>query len=332
MPRFLRKEPGGEFPKKFNQVNLIPEQQFVREGLEIWMRCKETVTTKKPEEQYDVVQLSGDIESSYREPSKCPYFLETRVSVDDGQDPVDKVIGAMETITDVLTFQLQYPVKIVHLETHSPSQSVPNEFDIVVYSGTPYYRIVKDAVAVFNDQGYLGFDPYWIQCDMEEDVAAALRWFAKGLAADPVIDKYTFYWIAFETLATKWPGIETKNSLECPRCRKTIIKCPICNQNTEVGPRIAERIRRVGRILKRNDDLIDSLYSTRHLVHGTMQLKNQRDIEKLPELTQQLKALAVDAIKARLGMPSSEPPLANPLVAITWSSMRVKGTTKELTW
>ena len=332
MPKSIRKEPGGGFPKEFNPVNLFPEQQFIREGLEIWMRCKESITIKKPGDAYDVVQISGDIESSYREPTKCPYFLETKVSVENGQDAVDKVIGAMETIRDVLTFQLQYPVKIVHLEAHSPSQSVPGEFDMIVYSGTPYYRIVKDAVAVFHDQGYLAFDPYWIQFDMEEEVAAALRWFAKGLAADPVIDKYAFYWISFETLATKWPGIEAKNYLECPRCRKAIIKCPICDQNTETGPRIAERIRRVGRILGRDNDLISHLYSTRHLVHGTMQLKNKSEIEKLPELTQQLKALVVDAIKARLGIPASETPSVNRFVTITWSTMSVKGTTKELAW
>lgn len=333
MPRFIRKEPGGGFPKEFNPVNLFPEQQFiVREGPEIWMRCKESITIKKPGEAYDVVQISGDIESSYREPTKCPYFLESKANAESGQEAVDKVIGAMEAITDVLTFQLQYPVKIVHLEVHSPSQSVPSEFDMVVYSGTPYYRIVKDAVAVFHDRGYLAFDPYWIQCEMEEEVAAALRWFAKGLAADPVIDKYAFFWIAFETLATRWPEIEAKTYLECPRCRKAIIKCPMCGQNTETGPRIAERIRRVGRILGRDKDLIFRLYSTRHLVHGTMQLKNQSEIEKLPELTQQLKALVVDAIKARLGIPASDPPLANPLVPITWSTMSMKGTTKELTW
>ncbi|MGA3407119.1 MAG: hypothetical protein ABSD49_15425 [Candidatus Bathyarchaeia archaeon] len=191
----------------------------------------------------------------------------------------------------------------------------------------------KDAVAVFCDKlAYSSFEPSWTQLEPEEEVAGALRWFAKGLGEETLIDKFTFYWIAFETLATNWPGIDAKHYMECPRCHKEISKCPECGENTETGPRIAERVRRVGNLLGRTPDEISALYSARHLVHGTIRLKSEKEIETLPQLTQQLRALVVDAIKARLEVAKSAPPLVETKVRIMWSSLGVLGTAKDLPW
>jgi hypothetical protein len=44
------------------------------------------------------------------------------------------------------------------------------------------------------------------------------------------------------------------------------------------------------------------------------------------------KSYLASATKARLGIASSEPPLANLVVPITWSTMFLHGTTKDLTW
>jgi hypothetical protein len=206
-------------------------------------------------------------------------------------------------------------------------------FDVVTYAQTPDYRIPKDAIAVFSDNiTYCSFEPSWTQLKPEEEVGAALRWFAKGLGEETLIDKFTFYWIALETLATNWSKIDAKHYMECPRCRKEIPKCPECGESTETSPRIGERVRRVGDLLGRTREEISTLYSARQLVHGTIRLKSEKEIETLPQLTQQLRALVVDAIKARLGLVKTAPPLVETNVAIMWSTLAVSATAKDMPW
>ena len=326
-------EADGRFPKQFNQHNVFPVQLLLdRDGLKIWMKCKEAVTQIKPGENFSLWHISGETASSYRDPTKCPYYLEAKVNANDGSEAVSKVIGEMERITDYLTFRLQYSVKIVRLEAYSPSQST-GMFDVVTYAQTPDYRIPKDAIAVFSDNiTYCSFEPSWTQLKPEEEVGAALRWFAKGLGEETLIDKFTFYWIALETLATNWSKIDAKHYMECPRCRKEIPKCPECGESTETSPRIGERVRRVGDLLGRTREEISTLYSARQLVHGTIRLKSEKEIETLPQLTQQLRALVVDAIKARLGLVKTAPPLVETNVAIMWSTLAVSATAKDMPW
>jgi hypothetical protein len=333
MPKFTRMEAGGGFPKQFNQHNVFPVQLLLdRNGLKIWMKCKEVVTQIKPGENFTIWHFGEEKASSYREPTKCPYYLEAKVSADNGSEAVSKVIGEMGGLADLLTFRLQYSVQIVHVEAYSPSKSA-GIFDVVTYAQTPDYRIPKDAVAVFADKiSYSSFEPSWTQLKPEEAVGAALRWYAKGLGEETLIDKFTFYWIAFETLATHWPGIDAKHCMECPRCRNEIPKCPICGQSTESSPRIAERARRVGTLLGRTREEIEALYSARHLVHGTIQLKSEKEIEDLPPLTQKLRGLVVDAIKTRLGVAKAAPPLVEPNVSIMWSTLAVTATAENLPW
>jgi hypothetical protein len=128
------------------------------------------------------------------------------------------------------------------------------------------------------------FDSSLICAKIDDEVATSMRWFAKGLAEDAVIDEHAFYWIAFEILASSWPGVDAKTALKYP-------KCPNCGEDTQTRPLTAERISRVGiGILKIDEETIEKLYKTRHLMHGTMRLQNASEIENLSGLTQQLKA------------------------------------------
>ena len=334
MPRFVPKSPDGKFPPTLNVLNVFPEQcLLVHDAVEVWLRCKGPFTKIANTISYNRLEMSGEIEASYREPLKCPYRLQSEVEADTGLEAIDKLIKLMELATDFLTFQLQYPVKMVHLESYSPSPTVSGQFDIVTTSGTPYYKVLKDAVAIFEEPAYVTFDASHIRHEIPDDVAGALRWFGKGVAATSILDKFAFYWIAFETLATRWPDIEdAKRYLQCPRCQEIIGTCPLCGKSTDTGLLVGDKVRRVGKFLGRDDQLIRDLYETRHLVHGTLPLKEQKELETLPERTRQLKAIVIDAIKARLGIRSVEPPFASTKGFIAWSTMWLRGTTKELTW
>ncbi|MGO9645970.1 MAG: hypothetical protein ACLPY5_14645, partial [Candidatus Bathyarchaeia archaeon] len=132
MPKFARMGQNGGFPKQIKFLNIFPEQRlFIQQDLEFWLKCKESVTQMKSGEIYKVFRTSGEIASAYRDPTKWPYILECKVNAEKFIQAVDKVIDVMETITCFLSFQLQYPVKIVHLELQSPSQKVEGEFDMV---------------------------------------------------------------------------------------------------------------------------------------------------------------------------------------------------------
>src|SRR5208283_5572101 len=106
MPRFTLHESGG-FPTTIKQLNLYPELCFHHHGFEIWMKCNEEITKRKTEEKYTAVILIDP-----KMTQKSPYFLESKISAENGHAAVDIVINAMEDVTDRLTFQLQYPVKI----------------------------------------------------------------------------------------------------------------------------------------------------------------------------------------------------------------------------
>jgi len=174
MPRFIRSGPDGSFPQTLESVNVYPEQRLIiKDGMEVWLKCKENIS--ELEGKYSHLDLEGEVEESYRDPRKAPYFLETFVHADMGIEAVDLVINLMELITDFLSFQLQYPVKIVHLMASSPSQTIEHKADVVTFFGKPYHRILKDAVYVFCEPSYLSFDASRIRLDIPEDVRAALR-------------------------------------------------------------------------------------------------------------------------------------------------------------
>jgi len=329
MPKFTRMEADGSFPRVCSTFNLYSEQRLFNHGdIEIWIKCKEPVT-------HDSGRYSSVQSNVPPDPSNCPYFLESRVSSEEShENAINRVISPMETITDFLTFQLNYPVKIIQMEAASPKPNATNEFDVWMYSGPPYPRIVKDAVAVFMEPVATTFDDSQMRFQIDEEVLAALRWFAKGVAGNAVIDKFTFYWIAFESLAMKWPNIGNEQRyLRCPRCQEAIHTCPLCGEETGTGLLIGDRIRYVAcNVLGRDAQLIDNLYETRHLVHGTMRLRDPREIEKLPSLTQQMKALALDGLKVRLGITATSPPVFDTGGGIMWGSYCLQVQSRDLAW
>jgi hypothetical protein len=326
MPKFaILRSPDGKLAPKLNALNVFPEQcLFVQNDIEVWLRCKGAFTRITDNAgAYVRLNISGEIEASYRKPSDCPYLLESEVQANNGLEAIDKLIKLLELITDFLTFQLNYPVKIVQLNAYSPNPTVAGEFELVSTSATSYYKVLKDAVAIFDEPAYTTFDASQIRDGIPDEVAAAMKWFSKGTTATAVVDKFVFYWIAFETLAAKWPGIADA---------KRFWHCPKCDQDTETGLLVAEKIRRVGKSLGRDEKLIRGLYDIRQLVHGRLALKEQQEIENLPEQTRQLKGLVIDAIKKRLGIRALEPPFASTKGFIAWSTMWIHGTTKELNW
>jgi hypothetical protein len=333
LPKFQKKEPHGGLPPKLDFLNVYRERAFPRQnGLEIQLKCNAPITDVKSLQDFAPFETAGDIEMAYREPARCPYFLETTLSANSGAEAVDGVTNAMELITDFLTFQLQYPVKIVHLFARSLEKSTSGKYEGLDFSGTPPQTILKDAIVIFPTSSCTSFSASMIRTDIPEEVRAALRWFAKGQAASPVLDKFAFYWIAFETLAMKWRwknGKIGRKYLECPRCGKPILKCPNCGKSTETKLRIGERVRCLGKELGRDEKLMNRLWRTRQMFHGEFQFGETSEAHDLAVQTQQLKALLVDAMKRKLNIPSSQAPLVQSSGPLVGGSMYMRYTIDE---
>ena len=335
MPKFSRKGAQDGLPPALDIVNVYPEQSFHVHGCpEIRLKCRGTVTSVVSPKDYVLVDTAGEIDAGYLHPDRWPYFLETVHSAHTGNEAVDAVVNSIELITDFLTFQLQHPVKIVNLNARSMKVAESGGHEVVLFSGTPYYRILKDAVVNFAEPAYVSFDLSPIQSSIPSEVQVALKWLSKSLAARSVIDKFAFCWIALEILAAKWKmtdGTAAKALLECPRCRKTIATCPNCGKTTETRPRLGRRIQRMGMDLGREEELMKRLWSTRQMFHGRLSLEDAAEFDELAKQTQQLKSLLVDAMKIRLGIPFSRQPMVPSSVPVTWSTMWLHGTNEEET-
>jgi len=74
---------------------------------------------------------------------------------------------------------------------------------------------------------------------------------------------------------------------------------------------------------------MERLWATRQMFHGQIRFDDSKVAEELPQQTQQLKALVIDAMKIRLGIPSATSPIGQSIVPITSSTAAIKSTVQQ---
>jgi hypothetical protein len=337
LPRFTQKGKDGALPPTLTPINVFQEQCLdQKDGIEIWLRCDfpESIVSIQnfaPNTLVAFQIITGQEDKigqdmGFLQPKQFPYKLVVKVLSDRPEHALNMVIERLDLLTDILTFQLQYPVKIVGLRVFDSSENLRkgDQRECIIYNGTPYYRIAKDAGALYSDPVFMRIDPYQIKTELPEEVEAGLRWFAKGLSAFSVVDKFSFYWIALEILISPIVSSE-RRFFFCQKCGYEIQKCPKCDFSTKQHPIIKQKIKSFVVDLGRKTDLFEKLWQTRQLFHGRVRLKDPQEIEDISRLVSELKAIVVDAIKINLGIMEKEPPFSPTQGPIAWSSMWIHG-------
>jgi hypothetical protein len=299
MPKFARHGPQGALPPKLDLYNVYPEQAFYIGGICVRLRCKETVTLVESPSEYVLVDWSD----AHRRvsPIPWPYFLETEVPAEDAREALDKAMGHMESITDWLTFLLNFSIRIVMIEASAPSVSEAGKFDYLVTSLGEYHSISGQTTFLYYEPAYTDFNSCRIKPIPSPRDRQAIMWFGRGVRAEDGLEKFLSYWIGFEILVSQFKdaGASRPSSFH-------------------------EAARIAGAKLGRERELIDRLWKIRQMVHGRLP-RNEELAPMIPEM----KALLADAIKIRLGIPFSEPPQI-PIKSVSVSpTFWMHGTTEE---
>jgi len=303
-------------------LDIFPEQCLIRgKEFEVWLKSDFPATIVYPppkgflkfENQPEDSPGSLDLKQHH-------YKLVTTISSKDSKEALDKVFEHIDLTTDVLSFQLQHPVRVVQIEVFDISENLRkgDQRETMTCIG-PYLGVLKYAGAFFITQERMSarIDPDQIGTDLSEDLRAGLRWFSKGLSAFPIVDKFAFYWIALEILVSHLIPTE-KRFFRCNKCGHEIPCCPSCNSSTSQRPNLKQKIKTFVLAQRKTSELFERLWAMRQLFHGRIKLRSSQEIEELPELVIELKAIVVDALKANLGIPESEPPYSPTQGVIGW--------------
>jgi len=338
LPRFMQKGKDGSLPSPLTLFNIYPEQVLdQKDGFEVWLKCD------SPESIVSIHDfLPGTLAATqivtghedkigqdlgYLHPERHPYKLVAKVRSDKPEKAIDTIIERIDLLTDILSFQLQYPVKIIKLRVFDISEELHkgDKCELIEFSGTPFYRVAKDAGALYNDPVTLEIYPNQISKDLPEDIEAGLRWFTKGISAFPVVDKFTFYWIALEKLVPHIIPSEERKHFRCQKCNYELQKCPECGAKWPKRPRpLSQKIKLLVMSLGRKSELFDQLWETRQLFHGRIKLKDFQEISHIARLVSELKSIVVDALKIVLDLSVAEPPYS-PISGFQWSTMGIHG-------
>jgi hypothetical protein len=177
---------------------------------------------------------------------------------------------------------------------------------------------------MYNDPVTMKIDPHQIKiADLRRRVRAGLRWFAMGLSAYSVVDKFIFYWIALEMLVSDIVPSQ-KRFFRCRKCGHEIQHCPSCGSSTMHRPTMTQKIRTLLMAMGRTPELFDQLWQTRQMFHGRAELASLEEVEAIAKQVGELKGIVVKALKANLGIPDMEPPYSPSNISIIWG-MGVEG-------
>ena len=275
----------GKFPEKWETIDIFPETKlYGRENIHIFLRKNHHVNRKQSN-----------------------YLLEAKIDAENSTKVLELLGDKVETILDLLTFQLQTPIHVTYLEVidHTQPLKVGEERECVFAASYP--RVQKDSHFEYMANWKTSINPKLMQEKLDANVEAALRWFSKGIASYPIVDQFTSFWIALEILTT--PGKPRKKRFfQCRKCNYEIESCPKCSYSTLHFPETKERIEAfVSDLLGMNETTFEKLWDTRMIFHGRNRLTSE-EINKISEVVWELRMILVRSLKKKLGLDEKDEP------------------------
>jgi hypothetical protein len=277
--------PNGKFPEKWQTIDIFPEIKIYQDkDTKIYLRKNHHSNRKQSN-----------------------YLLETKIMSKGPEEALDLLGEKIETLVDSLFFQLQTPIPITFFEIVDFTKPLKKGEERQMIFANSLPRVQKDSGFNFMHNWTTSINIKLFEKPIDENTEAALRWYSKGLSSHPIVDQFTFFWIALEILTLP---IKHKKRIyfQCRKCGYQIELCPKCSYSTLHFPSTKERIESfVTDELGNDKNVFKELWETRMIFHGRNKLTSD-EINKIPDMTWKLRLILVDAIKRKLGLTEQENP------------------------
>lgn len=276
----------GEFPKKWRTIDIFPEVKLYqsKEKIKIWLR-----------------------KNRHQNRKQSNYLLEAKIDAESPIEALGFIGDKIETILDMLTFQLQTPIPVTYVEVidYTEPLKVGEERDWSFANSFP--RVQKDSGFTFMAKWMMSINPKLMRKKLDADIEAALRWFSKGISSHPIVDQFASFWIALEIL-TSPSKPRKKVFFQCPKCGYEIESCPKCSYSTLHFPGTKERIESfITKDLGMDTTVFERLWNTRMIFHGRNKLTPE-EVNRIPDVTWELRMILVRYLKKKLGLDQKDKP------------------------
>lgn len=293
----------GKFPKKWQTIDIFPEMKLyqMKNKTKIWLRKN-------------------------RHPNKkqSNYLLEAKIDAESPKEALDFIAEKIESILDMLAFQLQAPISVTYVTAIDYSEPLKVGEEREWMWANSYPRVQKDSGFTYGAKWIMSIDTKLLQQKSQINTEAALRWFSKGISSRPVVDQFTSFWIALEILIS--PSKPRKKVFfQCRKCGYEIESCPKCSYSTSHFPETKERIESfVTKTLGMDRITFEKLWTARMIFHGRNKLTPE-EIEVVRDATWKLRMFLVEALKKKLGLDRKDKPYLLTLNMIMMDSFLMGG-------
>jgi len=276
----------GRFPETLKPQDVFPEMKlFANQDMEIWL-----FKNKHPNRK------------------DSNYLLEAKVKAKTAFEALQLADERMESVLNMLAFQLQFPVRAIYTEAMDFSKPIEEgEEREWSYCPNGYPSVNKDAYFNYMTRWDTMIDVTRLGLKTDKKTEAALRWFAKGLSSSRVVDQFTAYWIALEITISKLIS-RSKRFFRCSKCGFEMRRCPRCKHSTKLALNMKQRITAfIIENLGKSKHLADKLWQTRMIFHGRNKLTSE-EVNIVSEMTWELRLILIEAIKKKLMLGTKERP------------------------
>lgn len=276
----------GKPPKKWRTIDIFPEMKLcqMKNKIKIWLRKNRHPNRKRSN-----------------------YLLEAKVDAESPKESLDFIAEKIESILDMLAFQLQTPIPVTYVTAIDCSEPLKVGEEREWMFANSYPRVQKDMGFAFMAEWIRSIDTKLMQQKLDVNTEAALRWFSKGISSHPIVDQFTSFWIAFEIL-TSPSKPRKKVFFQCRKCGYEIKSCPNCSYFTSHFPETKERIESfITKTRGMDETTFEKLWNARMIFHGRNKLTPE-EITVIGDVTWELRIILVKALKKKLGLDQKDKP------------------------
>lgn len=222
------------------------------------------------------------------------------VETESDAEPLSVITGVgplLERIADFLAFQLGGPIiwGQADLIDVTPPVAVGDVRRAMGFPIPPFYLNAR----AFPGAGVRGIFKGVLPeaTELDDPVAAALRWFVKSFHSDALHDQFIALWVALELVCDR-SGVSVTEPYT-PSCGHPIAECPQCGRPTDKKVRGPTSTKYLSENLGVDAEEARRLWKMRQMLHGAVRFEASELVE-LPALVVTLRIATAKALSAEL--------------------------------